>query len=309
MSLFTATSFWNIQPVDVVVSGAPIEYLIVGGGASAGGYQYHPGGGGAGGFRTNLTGFNNGGGASPDSAFTATLGTAYTVTIGAGGAQPPAQQTGSNGSPSTFSTFTSVGGGGGGNFITTKAGRNGGAGGGAAAADNTFSAGGTGSLGYNGGQFPNGVSGLKKAAGGGGGAGQAGRLGGLNTTTNGYGGSGSMNPISQSGVFYAGGGGGSVGEQAGTTLGGPGGGGNGNNNATAGNNNGAANTGGGGGGGERAGTSTGIGGSGIIIFKVSNLYTASFTGGVTVLTQTSGSSKVYKVTAAGAADTVTFTAI
>jgi hypothetical protein len=68
------------------------------------------------------------------------------------------------------------------------------------------------------------------------------------------------------------------------------------------------NTGGGGGGGERFGTTTGTGGSGIIILKIDNTFTASFSAGVTVQQQASGSSTLLKVTAAGVSDTVTFTA-
>jgi hypothetical protein len=63
-----------------------VEYLVIAGGGSGGaGGAGGGGGGGAGGYRTNFTG-GSGGGASPESAFTATFGTAYTVTLGAGGA-------------------------------------------------------------------------------------------------------------------------------------------------------------------------------------------------------------------------------
>jgi hypothetical protein len=59
-----------------------VEYLVIAGGG--GGGNAFGGGGGAGGYRTNFTG-GSGGGASPESSFTATFGTAYTVTTGAGG--------------------------------------------------------------------------------------------------------------------------------------------------------------------------------------------------------------------------------
>jgi hypothetical protein len=81
------------------------------------------GGGGAGGYRTNYTSSGptpspkgSGGGGSVESAFTATFGTAYTVTVGAGGAgQAYANRSSvTSGSNSVFSTITSIGGGGGG---------------------------------------------------------------------------------------------------------------------------------------------------------------------------------------------------
>ena len=48
------------------------------------------------------------------------------------------------------------------------------------------------------------------------------------------------------------------------------------------------------------------GGSGIIILSIPTANTATFTGGVTQTSATVGSNKVYTITAAGAADTVTF---
>jgi hypothetical protein len=73
-------------------TSATVEYLVIAGGGGGGGGQYFGGGGGAGGYRTNYTSAapvstpkQSGGGASPESAFTATFGTAYTVTVGAGG--------------------------------------------------------------------------------------------------------------------------------------------------------------------------------------------------------------------------------
>jgi hypothetical protein len=68
-----------------------VEYLVIAGGGG-GGFN-RAGGGGAGGYRTNFTSSAptpspkaSGGGGSVESAFTATFGTAYTVTLGAGGA-------------------------------------------------------------------------------------------------------------------------------------------------------------------------------------------------------------------------------
>jgi hypothetical protein len=68
-----------------------VEYLVIAGGGGTAGNRN--GGGGAGGYRTNYTSSAptpspkaSGGGGSVESAFTATFGTAYTVTVGAGGA-------------------------------------------------------------------------------------------------------------------------------------------------------------------------------------------------------------------------------
>jgi hypothetical protein len=61
-----------------------------------------------------------------------------------------------------------------------------------------------------------------------------------------------------------------------------------------------ANTGGGGGG------VTAAGGSGVIILKYPDSYTATFSGGVTQSTSSSGGFKVSTVTAAGALDTVSW---
>jgi hypothetical protein len=97
-----------------LLGSTTVEYLVIAGGGGGGSLG---GGGGGGGYRTNFTG-GSGGGASPESAFTATLGTAYTVTLGAGGAGATSQSTGvgQNGSNSVFSIITSVGGGFGGSY-------------------------------------------------------------------------------------------------------------------------------------------------------------------------------------------------
>jgi hypothetical protein len=71
---------------------------------------------------------------------------------------------------------------------------------------------------------------------------------------------------------------------------------------------GTANTGGGGGGGGyntavRAGAA---GGSGVVILSIPEANTATFSGGVTQTSTTSGGRRIYTITAAGANDTVTF---
>jgi hypothetical protein len=48
------------------------------------------------------------------------------------------------------------------------------------------------------------------------------------------------------------------------------------------------------------------GGSGIIILSIPEANTATFSGGVTQTSTTSGGRRIYTITAAGASDTVTF---
>lgn len=60
-----------------------VQYLVIGGGG--GGGSTHSGGAGAGGFKTNVPGQTNGGGAPLDPAFTAIEGVLYPVIVGAGG--------------------------------------------------------------------------------------------------------------------------------------------------------------------------------------------------------------------------------
>jgi hypothetical protein len=65
------------------------------------------------------------------------------------------------------------------------------------------------------------------------------------------------------------------------------------------------NTGGGGGGRGNAAVA-GSGGSGVVILSVPDAYTATFSGGVTQTSTTSGARRIYTITAAGVSDTVTF---
>lgn len=251
------------------------DYLVVAGGGAGGHWQNSGGGGGAGGLRCTVGA--TGGGGSLESAVALTNGTAYTVTVGAGGATAGSYQVaGAQGSNSSIAgsgltTITSIGGGGGGSGFGNNNGAatTGGSGGGGWAIDgNMYSnvgAAGTSNQGYAGG---NGViSGSYGFSGGGGGAGETG-----NTDGQGQGGDGVATSISGTSTTYAGGGGGGKDDRAGGTPGdggdgggGRGGGGSGNRSAT----NATANTGSGGGGGGASGTTVGLGGSGIVIVRYS----------------------------------------
>jgi hypothetical protein len=258
-----------------------VEYVVVGGGAGATGY-YYTGGGGSG---SMLTG-----------SVTGSTGVAYSVKVGAGGAQQNGP--GGDGNPGTtsiFSTFVAEGGKGG--AVSTAATYTGGT------IATTTQGGGSG----GGGQDING------SAGGGGGMGAAGTSGNSTGTIAGNGGVGLSTSISGSSVFYAGGGGGSVYANAGRGTGGNGGGGNGSKGANGGiiGTAGTANTGGGGGGASHnaLGAEYGYGyagGSGRVILKLVSGITATFSGGVTQTNTTSSGYKIYQITAAGTGDTVTF---
>jgi hypothetical protein len=248
-------------------AGYSVSYLVVAGG----------GGGGQGALN-----IDNGGGGGAGGLLTASItlssGTAYTVTVGAGGANN------ASGSNSLISTIaTSIGGGYGASpFVPILAGSGGSGGGGSGVAPRLIGASGTAGQGFAGG---NGASG---AGGGGGGAGAVGN----NTvgTTAGNGGVGVSSSVSGAAVFYGGGGGGG----GSISLGGNGGGGNGalTTVGTAG----TANTGGGGGGGGGNGASHvgGAGGSGIVIISYLGSQrgtggTITSSGGYTIHTFTSSS--------------------
>ena len=135
-----------------------VQYLVVagGGGGGNGDPSSFGGGGGAGGYRSSVTGELSGGGAPTESPATVIPGTAYTVTVGAGGAAAV------KGNNSVFSTITSEGGGLGANTGNTSGG--GGSGGGRPWAGTRGA--GTSGQGFNGSNFNSGGAG-----GGGGGAG------------------------------------------------------------------------------------------------------------------------------------------
>jgi len=231
-----------------------VEYLVIGGGGGTG--ATGAGGGGAGGYRTGY--------------LPVTGGTAYSITVGAGGAAGGA---GSNGGDSVFSSITSTGGGAG--YGWQSAGNNGGSGGGAGARSNA--AGGSGntpstspSQGNDGGNAQH--TGLGAGAGGGGAGGAGGDhrdAGGGSWINGGHGGAGLASSITGSSVTRAGGGGGGQDNGGEGGTGGSGGGGNGTNSSTV-CTAGAANTGSGGGGGGNPGPSNeagAAGGSGIVIIR------------------------------------------
>jgi hypothetical protein len=144
-------------------------------------------------------------------------------------------------------------------------------------------------------------SGINPTGGGGGGAGSVG-ADSPSLGNGGNGGSGVASSITGSSVTRAGGGGGGGTTSAGTASGGGGAGGL--SSATAGS--GTANT-GGGGGGSYDGTS-GAGGSGVVIIKIPDNITATFSGGVTSSLSTAVSGfNIYTVTATSTiGETVTF---
>jgi len=139
-----------------------VQYLIVGGGGSGGAGVYGAGGGGAGGLIYGTT--------------SVLSGTAYTITVGAGGAAVSSSQ-GNNGSTSGLSatgvlSLTALGGGGGGGSSLTSSQNNGltgASGGGAGNKAGTGTAGaGTTGYGYGGGLGVDGVTTSTPAGGGGG---------------------------------------------------------------------------------------------------------------------------------------------
>jgi hypothetical protein len=237
-------------------TGLTCDYLVVAGGGGGSAFGSVAGaGGGAGGLRSTVTA--TGGGGSLESALSLTA-QAYTVTVGAGGANGVA------GSNSVFSTITSTGGGNGG---VNAVGATGGSGGGASSSSGTKAGGaGTANQGFAGGSgTPNsgGVGGV--GTGGGGGAGAVGANNNVALFQGGAGGAGVAVAISGSSVTYAGGGGGCGDNREPSPTngaGGSGGGGAGNFSGTG--NAGGTNTGGGGGGSSSTG---GAGGSGIVIIR------------------------------------------
>ena len=245
------------------------EYLAVAGGGSGG--SRNSGGGGAGGFLTNFGG----------TAISLQVGTTYTVTVGAGGSQPPTETVGNDGVNSVLSgagitTITAIGGGGGGRGSTV--GRDGGSGGGSGCFNISASGSGTADQGNDGGVGDGNRS--PYAAGGGGGASAVGGNG--TSGGGGAGGAGLANSITGSSVTRAGGGGGNAYNSGG--AGGAGGGGaastmTGDGNAAT------ANTGGGGGGNRAAGDQGGAGGSGVVILRMLTTdYSGTTTGSPTVST-------------------------
>lgn len=281
----------NSYVMTVQIPPLDIQYLVVAGGGGSSNNTANDAGGGGGGAGGYLTG-----------NITLVVGTAYTVTVGGGGALS------TQGSGSQFNVIQTAGGGIGGAYSSVAAGSGGSGGGSAGAMGTTFGSGNTPattpSQGNNGGD---GGDGPGYGGGGGGGAGGVGASS-PGSDVPGTGGVGLENSITGTPIFYAGGGGGGTrsgsyyngnGGLGGNGGGGQGGGGQGS--AVAG----TANRGGGAGGGRNGGPAA-TGGSGIVVISIPSTYTATFSGGLTTTANTTAVSgrKVYSVTAG--TGTVTF---
>ena len=281
-----------------------MNYLVIGGGGAGGG-NFRAGGGGAGAYRTNWNSESQGGGESSAASKPVTIGTAYSIVVGAGGGGNSGTS-GSAGGQSKFDDITSDGGTGGARYTSaapTNSG-NGSGGGGGGHTGTTQPGGAAGTYGYAGGSGSSGA----QCGGGGGGAAGAGVIGGSGGT-NGDGGSALASTITGSSVLRAGGGGGGAyGSGNNFPIGGGGGAGSGRHSTYLGGFDATANTGSGGGGasGDDNGTG-GAGGSGIVVLRFSNDYTATFTAGITKTEATIGNETVVTITATSdSSQTVTF---
>jgi hypothetical protein len=274
---------------DVELPSFTADYLVVGGGGGGG---RGGGGGGAGGFR-EFTGE------------TLYKTYAYPITVGTGGAGSTSYTANADsGGDSTF-VVTAAGGGGGGSHDAGTTAPSGGSGGGGGSAG-TAKTGGSGntpsvspSQGNNGGNGSTSASAY--GAGGGGGAGSVGANG--TSTSGGNGGSGSTSTID--GNTYAAGGGG-TGRGINDGTGGSSIGGDASNTADGGDA--VASTGSGGGGCafNASGNQGGSGSDGIILIKIPDSVTATFSGGVTQTSSTAGGYTTYTVTATSGSETVEF---
>ena len=265
---FTGPGTFTVCGVADCSANNQVSYITVAGGG--GGGYYYGGAGGAGGFREDkspITPYT----ASPlDGAGPITVSaTGYTIAVGGGGASANyPTTTGTNGSPSTFSSITSTGGGAGsGSPSGGSTGQNGGSGGGGGGISGSTRNGGSGNTppvsppqGNNGGSVPSPEANL--GAGGGGAGGAAASSGPtISIRTGGVGAGTAINPAagtpgpSGSLKYFAGGGAGGPGTPC--APGGYGGGGDYCGSGTV-------NTGGGGG---ADGGAAGSGGSGIVIIR------------------------------------------
>ena len=271
---------WKVfsQTYTPPLSPYSIRYLVVAGGGGAGASD--GGGGGAGGLLAgNITGV--------------TVGTTFSVTVGAGGSG--SNSTGTSGSNSTLTTITTAlgGGAGGGGGNGSSGGSGGGSGNGGSGGTGGSGTSGQGNVGGN----AVAQTDLDYPGGGGGGAGGVGSDGVTNAA--GDGGVGIYSDINGAGTYYGGGGGGAIFNVGTAGTGGTGGGGNGGSNfggATGGN--GTAGTGGGAGGGAGSGAPGGNGGSGVVVLSVPTAnYSGTISGTVTVTT--SGSNTILTFTGSG----------
>jgi len=276
----------TIASVPYGVNGIPlpsiISVLVVGGGGGGGGGLFSG--------NPNFRGAAGGAGGFIESLYIISLGTSYTVTIGAGGSGSHA--TGLKGGDSLFSTFTAVGGGGGGGFYYSANGNTpsywnssmggiGGSGGGAAITGNmpvANSIGGRAILGQGnvGGSGFYSATGPVHFVGGAGGAGSAG--GNASSGGNGTAGTGKASTLNN--VTYAAGGSLSSGANASVNTG------------NGGNNNGST-------------TFNGTnGGSGVIVVRFNNALNIRLGVGLTYASIISGSDRIITITAG--TGTVTF---
>jgi hypothetical protein len=275
-----------------VTSDVPltVDYLVVAGGGGGGSFN-NAGGGGAGGLKTNFG----------STKIVLSTVTNYTTTVGPGGAGQSSSAAGGDGTNSLLSgsDITNIESEGGGGGATGSAGGgsinpagNGGSGGGSGW-DQTNQGTGNAGEGFNGGT---GTQSGKYTGGGGGGASEAG-------STNGQGLGGDGLEIQITGATgatatYAGGGGGGADNTG--SAGGTGGGGAGAIGAGTAAVDGSTNTGGGGGGGHPSSLPSGAGGSGIVILRYPNIFTATYTagtGGTADSEVTVGTDKYIKITA------------
>ena len=283
-----------------IAQNLTVDYLLIAGGGGGGGNN--SGGGGAGGYLTSYDSDPSGDNSATLTALSLSFNTAYTVTVGAGGAGVASgipDQNGGIGLDSVFATLTANGGGcgraSGGAVPGEVDGGSGGGGAYGAVAGQTKGIGTT----LQGGDGFSGAGGSPYNGGGGGGAsGDASGINGANglvstidggTTTRAGGGGGGQDPNSPSSGGTGGGGAGGTQSYNGGV--------------------GTVNTGsGGGGGGFTTGSSGGAGGSGIIILRYPNIFTATYTagtGGVAGTETAIGTSDKYIIITAGTG-TVTF---
>ena len=314
------------RPIDEDAQPNPYVHFLVIGGGGAGGGTGQAGGGGAGGYRTSWGTGNVSGGLTPvETPITPNLGTAYTITVGAGGAGV-ANSIGNKGSDSIFATITSEGGGPGSPHGKNSLDHSGGSGGGTGTNHGgSPSVAGTTGQGFDGG-YGQGTTGSPSGYGdyyngaGGGGAGGPGANGLSYQPGDSVGGVGLASDITGTSIFRAGGGAGGHGYAAHSghayAAGGNGGGGS----AQSGTgNNGTANTGGGGAGAAHysASYAGGNGGSGVIILRTVGGLVARFTAGVTVngttvsvdntvVNGTSVGSELIWIITQASSDTITF---
>lgn len=232
-------------------------------------YTLVAGGGGSGGTSGSLrAGGGGGAGGYLDSSLTVSMGDALALTVGAGGSEN------NTGNDSIFASLTAKGGGWGGQGATGPGGNGGSGGGGAGGVGATSKGSGTSGQGYDGSGGTLTVSG----AGGGATGPASGTMPGIGATSS----------IDAAAVYATGGSGKSRSTNSAASAG-------------------ATNTGNGASG--RGGSTTGAGasgGSGIILLKIPSGNSATFSAGVSQTSTTSGDFRIYRITAAGVSDTVTF---